>query len=328
MPLHVSTTHASLDECGGLISARGKLNYRVTGPAALLLPALRDIAGAADGARDFDLAHILALVEERTARGSGLDGVDFFAHVLSSATSQFGAWIDALCEKAKEKLLKAASDEETHVVPTRRIIAWAADALLAEGLWSSDRYEFESSDFESVRSLWQFAVQSEAEPDKELDARYKELPASTRAYAAAVTMDRLIDDEGGAGCALWRIVEMASGPRIRVEDRARAAAFVLTTLAGGAFKGVARPRADWPDFMGPDEAVEEALNELRLRAPPPELRVVAATTLHARQQMVANMARARGEAHELDVETLQHAVEHRRRVRLVHDDRRGWCRHE
>ena len=109
MPLHVSATHASLDECGGLISARGKLTYRVSGPAALLLPALRDVAGAGDGARDFDLAHILALVEERTARGSGLDGVDFFAHVLSSTTSQLGAWLDALCEKAKAKLLKAAS---------------------------------------------------------------------------------------------------------------------------------------------------------------------------------------------------------------------------
>ena len=231
MPLHVSATHASLDECGGLISARGKLTYRVSGPAALLLPALRDIAGAADGARDFDLAHILALVEERTARGSGLDGVDFFAHVLSSATSQFGAWIDALCEKAKEKLHKAASEGETHVVPTRRIIAWAAEALLAEGLWSSDRYEFDSSDFESVQSLWVFAVQSETDPAKELDARFKELPPSTRAYAAAVTMDRLIDEEGGA--------DVLSGADRRVmrgllsRDRVRCVALLPVPMFAG-----------------------------------------------------------------------------------------------
>ena len=51
MPLHVSATHATIDECGGLISARGKLSYRVSGPAALLLPALRDVAGAGDGGR-------------------------------------------------------------------------------------------------------------------------------------------------------------------------------------------------------------------------------------------------------------------------------------
>ena len=51
------------------------------------MPALRDVAGVGDDVREFDLAHILALVEERTARGNGLDGVDFFRHVLSSTTS-------------------------------------------------------------------------------------------------------------------------------------------------------------------------------------------------------------------------------------------------
>ena len=243
--------------CNGIVSSRGRVAWELVGACTGLATGLAE----AEGGGGYELAHVIELVEDLVVPGEGLETVSFFKHELAE-DGPFNAWLERLCVEARQRLAECIGRVEVAEELKR-----AATALHAAGEFAATTYAIRAADFVSTKSLWEEALQGEADVAAALA---KALPAVKDDMVQMVegfTVDMLFPAEGPAGAAGWREMEMLCGTRLVAINVERGVSFVLHRACRKIFEGQLEGTDPTPDYMSVKEALVEVIYPPRCVAP-------------------------------------------------------------
>ena len=228
------TTKSTFENCDGLLDNRKKTLWRLEGPCAALSASLE----ATGGPGEYELGHVLGLLEGLLRRGDGLHNVGFFTWELRD-NGALSIWLDAVCKEAGRDL--ELCRERIEVAKTLHA---AACRLRDEGVFAEPEYAVSEEDFIAVEEVWRLAASKESNASEAMATLKLSLADAVRERAKAVTMHVVFGRDGVTGAAGWIELEMICGSRLDADTASGAALFVLDRAAVALFRGhwKGRPR--------------------------------------------------------------------------------------